>query len=189
MIDTPLAQFIIGAATDAGATRVARINPVTIRYYMAVRTLCENNACGSYGKNWQCPPFVGHLAETSKRAKEFPHGVVLQSVGTLEDSYDIEGMSREQQVHQDCLRAIGKRLRTEHRAVPFLLLGAGPCDVCPRCTILDNEPCRLPDQIMPSMEAFGMNVKEVVESVGLPYISGKNTVTYSGLILYGSTDG
>ncbi len=186
MIDNGLSTFIVAAANEAGATRVTPIDPTGIRYYTEVRHLCERNACGAFGKNWQCPPHVGSVAETSARAKRYACGVVVQSVGVLEDSYDIEGMGREQKVHQDRLRAVGKRLRVEHPDVPFLLLGAGPCDVCSRCTVLDGEPCRFPDRIMPSMESYGMNVKEVVESVGLPYISGKNTVTYSGLILYGN---
>jgi FKBP-type peptidyl-prolyl cis-trans isomerase 2 len=36
-----------------------------------------------------------------------------------------------------------------------------------------------------SPEAYGMNVKDLVEKCGMSYINGKNTVSYVGMILFG----
>ncbi len=177
-------ETVIQSALAHGATHAVKVDVAAIKFYPDVRRMCEKNACGSLGKNWQCPPHVGTLKENAAVTKSYQHGVLVQCVGGLEDSYDIEGMGRLQTEHQQRLRKIAGKLRDENGVTRVFVLGAGPCDVCLRCTILDNEPCRLPDSIMPSVEAYGMNVMEVVQSCGLSYINGSDTVSYVGIVLY-----
>lgn len=171
-------------ALEIGADRAAPVDPSTIRLHREVRQLCEANSCGQYGRNWKCPPHVGSFAELSRELGEYDRGVIVQTVGQLEDSYDIENMGATQKLHQKRILKLARALRERLGVDAVLALGAGPCDICPRCTLPDGEPCRLPDQAIGSMEAYGMNVKDVVESCGLPYISGPKTVTYSGMLLY-----
>jgi predicted metal-binding protein len=63
-----------------------------------------------------------------------------------------------------------------------LLLGAGGCNRCEKCTYPDS-PCRFPNEIIYSMEAFGMVVSDVCKNNNLPYYYGPNTLTYVGCIL------
>ena len=54
--------------------------------------LCESNACGNYGRSYMCPPDVGEVETLMGRLKDYRLALVYQTVGTLEDSYDFEGM-------------------------------------------------------------------------------------------------
>jgi len=183
-VTSPREDELTRLALDAGATHAAVLATEDVRLYREVRRLCEQNACGRYGRNWQCPPHVGPLEETAARFRAFSHGLLVQTVGDLEDSYDVEGMGRIQTEHQRRVRRIAASIHDDPAIDTTLALGAGPCDVCETGSILEEAPCPIPDRAMPSVEAFGMNVKEVVESCGLQYMGGANTVSYVGLILY-----
>ena len=44
-------------------------------------------------------------------------------------------------------------------------------------------PCRYPDKLWPSMEAYGLLVSDACRSAGLEYYHGPGTITYSSCIL------
>jgi predicted metal-binding protein len=66
----------------------------------------------------------------------------------------------------------------------MLLLGAGACMICEKCTYPDSESCRLPHKAVPSLEACGIDVMRLSRQVGVKYHNGKNTVTYFGVVLH-----
>jgi len=177
-------ERLIADAIACGATHAGIVEMRTVRFYPEVRRLCQANACGLYGRNWMCPPGVGTLEELARRVKRFERGVLFQTVGSLTDSFDVEGMGEAAKRHKTLLRALRDHFETHYRFPEMLTMGAGPCDVCRDCTFPVGTPCRLPDRAVSSLEAYGMNVKQVVESCGLSYMNGKNTVSYVGLILY-----
>ena len=49
-------------ATEKGAFKAAVIPTSEVSVDASFRTLCEQNVCGSYGKNWMCPPDAGDIA-------------------------------------------------------------------------------------------------------------------------------
>lgn len=167
-----------------GATKAAIIQMEGVRFHAELRTLCERNACGSYGKSWGCPPHVGPLDELAARVRSFDQGLLFQCVTEIEDSYDIEGMGRGAAYHKRVVREMADVFRATYEAKDILVLGSGPCDICSECTVTSGEPCRHPDLLVSSAEAYGMNVKDLVEKCGFSYINGKNTVSYVGLILF-----
>jgi predicted metal-binding protein len=61
-------------------------------------------------------------------------------------------------------------------------MGAGACGRCEHCTFPDK-PCRFPDKMTASMEAYGIVVSDVCQSNNLPYYYGNNTLTYTGCVL------
>lgn len=65
-----------------------------------------------------------------------------------------------------------------------LHLGAGGCKVCPTCAKREGQPCRYPENAMPSLESCGVNVYNTAKAAGLKYINGQNTVTYFGMVLW-----
>ena len=67
-----------------------------------------------------------------------------------------------------------------------MTLTAGACTLCATCTYPD-EPCRFPDRRLVSMEAAGLVVSEVCELAAVPYNHGPLTITYSGCVLYNSS--
>lgn len=175
---------LVAEALRLGATKAAMLPLEGLRFYPELRTLCERNACGSYGKSWGCPPHVGEIEELAARVRSFAHGLLFQCITEIEDSYDIEGMGRGAAHHKRVVRELAEIFRTRYGAADVLVLGTGPCDFCEECTISTGQPCRYPDRLISSAEAYGMNVKELVERCGFSYINGKNTVSYVGVILF-----
>jgi predicted metal-binding protein len=145
-----------------------------------VRAACSQNTCQAFGTNWMCPPALTALEVLEAQMAEHKRALLVQTVGQLEDSFDIDGMRAAGQAHQRrFLRLVGQ-LRP---AYPGLRpLGAGACSLCARCTYPD-EPCRLPGLAHASMEASGLVVTEVCAKAGVVYHHGPGTVTYTSLVL------
>lgn len=64
----------------------------------------------------------------------------------------------------------------------ILALGAGCCTQCAKCTYPD-EPCRFPEKMVSSMEAYGMLVIEICQKNGLTYYYGPDKMAYTGCFL------
>ncbi len=145
-----------------------------------VREMCESGRCGSYGRNWGCPPGCGSVDQCRQRAEKYKKGIVVQTIGSLEDSFDYEGMEKTAEKHHKRMTFVREKLESEFADI--LPLGAGPCRVCEKCSCPDK-PCCLPQKRLSSMEAYGLMVSEVCIESGLQYTNGENTVTYTGCFL------
>lgn len=152
-----------------------------LRFLPEVRAACEVNSCGRYGKSWSCPPACGSLEENERRARAFRWGVLLQTTGQMEDDFDIEVMIEAEQLQKKRFEAYCARLEGEE----CLPLGAGSCTICAQCTYPDA-PCRFPERMRVSMEAFGLQVTDVCRAAETPYYYGPRTITYSGCVLFGA---
>lgn len=168
-------------AKDAGFTYTAPLDPNTLNLKQEVRNMCEANTCGQYGKRWSCPPGCGSLDDCAKRVAHFTRGILVQTVGELEDELDGEGMIETEHQHKENFLKMNKLLRNDNADV--LALGSGCCTICKTCTYPD-EPCRFPDRQISSMEAYGLVVLEVCKANNLPYYYGKCTISYTGCFLY-----
>jgi len=173
---------LIEAAVKCGASAAAVVDVDKITFDREFRDACEKNFCGKYGKNWTCPPDCGDIDEMMAKAKSYKHVLVFQSIGLLEDSYDIEGMQEAAKNHNKLMAAVARDV------VPLLenplRLGAGGCHVCERCGKMDDIPCRFPEKATVSLEAYGISVTDLASLSGLKYINGVNTVTFFGGILF-----
>lgn len=170
-------QLIEKAAQAAGFTHVAPLDPITIELKDAVRQMCA--ACGRFGSCWSCPPACGTLEKCRERVSKYANGILLQTVGQLEDEFDGEGMMEAQEVHKENLNRLLKEVGREG----MLPLGAGCCTVCKTCTYPDA-PCRFPDRMVSSMEAYGMEVAAVCRANGMAYYYGPNTIAYTCCLLF-----
>ena len=167
----------------AGALRAAAIEGEDIVLSVAFRDICAANQCGLYGKCWVCPPAAGDIEILMSEVRSYPAAVLYQTVDTLEDSFDFEGMTAAKQKHV----RLGQRIeRVLKEKIPgsYLHLSTGGCGLCARCAMADEEPCRFPDKALSSLEAYGIDVYQTTCKTPLKYINGQNTVTYFGLILY-----
>ena len=165
------------AAMDAGFSHIAPLDPATIELKEAVRQM--GAACGRYGKCWSCPPGCGELSECRTKIAAFRQGILVQTVGELEDEFDAEGMMETESRHKENFM----KLRNLMKGQGVLALGAGSCTVCKTCTYPDS-PCRFPEKCISSMEAYGMVVTEVCRANGMTYNHGKNTIAYPSCILF-----
>ena len=152
----------------------------------AFRALCEENRCGLYGRCYMCPPDIGPVEALMAQVSSFDRGLLYQTVGTLEDSFDIEGMSaakaRHVRVSQRLLDELQSQLGRD-----TLHLTCGGCGLCAECARQKGLPCRQPERALPSLEGYGIDVYNTTRNTSLRYVNGPNTVTYFGLILFRDT--
>lgn len=174
--DELLKQVLALGATNAGLVKVEEIE-----FEPSFRAMCESNACGMYGKSWMCPPYVGEYQDLIEQAKRYDTALVYQIIGTLEDSYDFEGMMETGKRMNLLTDSIRSYLQDQS---DILLLGAGGCRICPKCAKQDDQPCRFPDKALASLEAYCINVSKLAPMAGMKYINGQNTVTYFGAVFF-----
>lgn len=174
------------AALQCGADRAEIVSGTDIIYDRVFRSICASNACGKYGRCYTCPPDAGDIDEMIARAKQAKTGVLYQTVHTIEDAFDIEGMLEAGQRHNACVRRLQALVRQD--GMQALHLGAGGCGICERCGKMDGIPCRHPEEAMTSMEAYGVDVYHTAQNAGMKYHHGENTVTYFGLLLKEGAD-
>ncbi len=170
---------LVKMALQKGAYKAAVIPVSKVETDVSFRKLCEQNTCGKYGKCWTCPPDAGDIDTLIRTIYTFDYAVIYQTIGMLEDSYDIEGMETAAKKHSLLTQAMAKAVR-EDSFLRVLHLGAGGCHICPVCARVDNIPCRFPDLAISSLEAYGINVSKLAGACGMKYINGQNTVTYFG---------
>jgi predicted metal-binding protein len=163
---------------DMGAYNVSEARVSELEFSQEIRNLCKANACGRYGSNYTCPPFVGELSELIEKVKKFQDIVVWQNVYPLEDSFDIEGMLSSQEHHNAMTLKIAKDVYAKKGRNKALILSAGGCTLCKTCNMETGELCCYPGDALVSLEAYGINVASLAKTAGMKYIAGENTVTY-----------
>ncbi len=179
MVDEAL---LLSICRDEGAADARALSTGDIPFDPGLRAYCAANACGSYDRNYACPPHVGEPEALIARARSYRRALLFQTVGELEDSFDIEGMNRAGARHKAVCAAIFERI--EPLLGRHMVLTAGGCGKCATCAAVTGEPCRFPDQAVSSLEAYCMNVSRLCGKCGMKYINGANTVTYFAMCLF-----
>lgn len=149
-----------------------------------VRAMCKQNACGQYGKNHMCPPAVKDIDAWKQDIGSFKNALIVTKVYAVESSFDLKSMFKGIADFQKTLIRLKKDIAAKFPDIKILLLGAGACMTCEKCTYSEGEPCRLPHKAVPSLEACGIDVMSLSRQVGVKYHNGKNTVTYLGVVLH-----
>ena len=177
MVDT-----IVKIALKCGAKNAQYLPGSAVITDPVFRKICEGNACGKFNRCYMCPPDIGPVETLMAEVKKYPHAVLYQTIGTLEDSFDFEGMMEAGKNHNLCSQAIRRELAD---ILPnHLHLTGGGCHLCERCAKLDDMPCRHPDEALTSLEGCGIDVYRTSQATNLKYINGADTVTYFGIILF-----
>ena len=176
-------KMLTKSAIDIGFQGTEIIKTDEIVLSAEFRDACEKNSCGLYGKCWMCPPDIGDIDMLMREVKDYSYGILVQSIGTLEDSFDIEGMLESGNKHAKMMRLLKEKIITK---LPenSLILSTGGCRFCEECSKVEGKPCRAPQSALSSLEAYGINVSATVSKTSLKYINGQNTVTYFGLVLF-----
>ena len=174
---------LVKKALECGATKAEVIFQTGIVVSASFRKICEGNGCGKYNRCYMCPPDVGDIHRLMTSVKRYPQGLLYQTIHQIEDSFDFEGMMQAGKNHMSCSQ------RLQQALVPvlgngILHLSCGGCRLCDACAKPENKPCRFPEQALPSMESYGIDVYKTAQPTDLKYINGTDTVTYFGLVLY-----
>jgi predicted metal-binding protein len=173
-------EALVREALDTGFSHASELNTEALVFMPEVREMCNANSCGQYGKNWRCPPACGSLEEISAHAQQYSYGMLVQTVGKMEDDFDYPTIEATGRKHKANFARLVRELRARYD--DMLPMGAGACDVCETCTYPD-EPCRHPDEAITSMEAHGLWVSKVCELSGAAYNYGPQTIAYTSCYL------
>jgi predicted metal-binding protein len=173
-------QEVTELALRCGFSHAGIMDADTIRLRTEVRDACAENKCGAYNTRWSCPPGCGSLEECEGRIRKYKKGILIQTTGILEDSMDYETMAQTGKDHAEHMEAFTDEIKKLYPG--SMIMGAGCCMRCQKCTYPDK-PCRFPDKMSSSMEAYGMVVSDVCQDNNLPYYYGNNTLTYTGCVL------
>lgn len=168
-------------AKSCGFATAEPLDPKTLKFLTEVRSMCAADRCQSYGRNWSCPPACGTLEYWEERASHYEKGLLLQTIGDREDSYDFEAMVEVSKLNDKNFDCLTEQLRAQ--GLDMLPMSAGTCTRCKECTYPDA-PCRFPEKLYPSMEACGLFVSQVCKDNGVPYYYGDDKIAYTCCILY-----
>ncbi|MBI4856434.1 MAG: DUF2284 domain-containing protein [Acetobacterium woodii] len=164
-------------------TEIAEIDDLnTIHITQEVRDRCADNYCGFYGKNHMCPPAVGDLDHYQQLIQGYCRGLVFSKAYPVKSRYDYQSMVDAGIAFREEIQAINRLAKSDGR--DCLFFSAGTCSICGSCAILTDEPCRFPEDAIPSLEAAGIDVVGLSRSLGMTYNNGADKVTYFGLVLH-----
>lgn len=175
-------ELLINIAIDAGAKKATVISASDVVLSAVFRDICKSNGCGMYNRCWMCPPDIGEIEHLMSEVRQYKQGLLYQTISDIEDSFDIEGMQQAGLRHAQVSQRLEAFLMLQ--LDKHLHLTCGGCRLCERCAKADNLPCRKPEQALPSMEGYGIDVYNTCKSTDLKYINGTNTVTYFGIVLF-----
>lgn len=174
-------EAAIALAEETGFRGLGIFAARDLKFLKEVRDMCRADKCGNFGRLWTCPPACGTLAESRKKAAKYKWGIILQTTAMMEDEFDGEAIEEAQITQRERIFTYCDRLR--EMGEDFLPMGSGGCGQCKKCTYPDA-PCRFPEKAITSMEAYGLLVTDVCKSAGTPYYYGRNTVTFTGCVLF-----
>lgn len=173
------------AAKARGFESVAVLDMSTLKSKPEVRDMCTVNKCASYGKKWGCPPGCGSIEQCQEMMGGYTMGILVQTVGELEDSWDFEGIAQAAATHKERFESLCDSMRQWGEKI--LPMSAGGCDLCEECAY--PEPCRNPERISYSVSAFGLLVNEVCKDNGVTYYYGSDRMAFTALLLFGEKEG
>ena len=132
-------EQLIQLALEAGADKAEIISTAQIVTSEEFREACRKNLCGQWGRCWMCPPDVGEIEPLMAQIRTYQHGLWYQSIGQLEDSFDIEGMSEAKHRHVLLSQRLEERIRP--LLGRHLHLCCGGCGLCAaRCPMGSIDP-------------------------------------------------
>ena len=167
-------------AKEAGFTYAAPLAMDSLKFRVEVRSMCSADLCKSYGKSWSCPPAVGSIERAKERAEAYRRGIIVQTAGALADSFDMDGTAEIMKRHRKSFDTLVRQVK--HFYPDCLPMGAGTCRLCRSCTYPDR-PCRHPDKMVSSMEAYGLLVSDVAIRSGLRCDYGENSMCFTSCVL------
>ena len=93
---------------EQGFSHVVLLDCDTIELKPEVRQMCAADTCHKYDKCWSCPPGCGSLEECEAKVRQYKYGIIVQTVGELEDVFDGEGMMETEARHKEYVVTVHK---------------------------------------------------------------------------------
>ena len=148
-----------------------------------IRAYCEENKCGSYGKNYTCPPNAGSLDEIRERLKNYNRGYIFQYSRQIDLKKNLKKVIKSKDDFHKIILKIEDYMKKTGMEDVWGLIG-GNCGLCETCAIQKDKPCRHPDKSRMSLEAIGIDVVGLLDKLGLDSKFHQDRITWTGCILY-----
>ena len=110
-------------ALREGFTAAGELNLKAVVFMPEVRDMCRADKCSAYGRNWRCPPACGSIEEATERAKKYSFGMLVQTVGKMEDDFDFETIEETSKKHAASFISMMRILKGKYDDI--LAMGAG----------------------------------------------------------------
>jgi predicted metal-binding protein len=183
--------FLLGAgqmdvnefANRLGIQNCLEFDPQLLVVEDRVRSLCQVNRCGNYGKSYMCPPLVPSLNDIKSRLQTFHSGVLLQYWINLDVKHDVEGIRNSMLDFQNKSLQVEEYLEGRGNKQVWGIT-AGTCAQCKICGVESKTPCLHPEKARASMEALGIDVIGLLTRLGLDSQFHTDKVTWTGCILF-----
>ena len=141
--------------------------------------ICETD-CKRYGHSWACPPYCGSIEENIAQCKKYQQFFLFSTVAEVKNSWDEQNCLAAKSLHEEITRQIQAALKKELPAFYVLSTGCTACEAC----ACPEEPCRHPEDRLPSMESHGIVILQLADAHGLCYSYGNDTIVYFSMILF-----
>ena len=156
-------------------------DPRELEFNQRIRWICEHE-CPMYGQSWACPPGVGDVETCKGRCLGYENCLLVSSIVEVRDITDMEETLATRPDHEALTDQVADLMRAQ--GIEPYILSTESCALCPRCAILDGQPCRFPEKMHPCVESHGINVVPVLEQRGLEFQFGANVVTWISLLFF-----
>ena len=173
-------------AARLGFTAITRFSPGQLVFRFDYRAYCEKNDCGRYGTNYGCPPACGTPQQIKDRLLGYTDALAVQTLCPIAPIGQRSLLRQAQLEHNARLRRLMEELPAPYHG--GLLITAGGCTSCERCTLPDGLPCRSPALQSVSLSACCVDVQALAKTLGWVYDAGPDKVAFFGLYLFGKTD-
>jgi|GEM_PF-460828 len=170
----------IAQARALGFSQVVEIPADSLVCQLEIRKLCNPDACPFYATSWICPPGCGELSELAAGLKSYRRALLLEYVTENVDTSDIDRMRELDRAHCDLILKIMETVRVTYPDA--LALTTGHCNRCAHCTYPDA-PCRRPNEKQGALSAYGIGVKELCDTAGIPFSFAPDKLYSMGVIL------
>jgi len=125
--------------------------------------------CPRYNTRWSCPPLSFDVAEflepyTSVNLLCAKIDLDDETIWAADTEEKIKTMGWE--IVSAVKRAADEKLRKLEARIPeSLSLSSGGCILCENCTREEGEPCRQPDKMRYSLDAFGFDLSAITKDI------------------------
>ena len=97
-------EAIEAIAREIGFECTGRVATSDLHVRPEVRDMCAANRCMRYGHSWSCPPACEPIEVYQEQIGKRRMGIVVQTIGQMEDSFDFETIEESGKTHDKRFR-------------------------------------------------------------------------------------
>ena len=144
-------------------SREISVDEYLARFHNPAEVWCYCRECSNYGKQWGCPPFDFDVIERLSRYRNIR---LIASKITLQ-ARSLSPCQVDDIMRQERIRLEKHLLELERLQRGLAATFIGKCLHCKaeNCSRLVSKPCRHPEFVRPSLEAYGFDVAKTLSEL------------------------